>query len=359
FLAKQLGLTDCKIEEEGSRDGSQPDECDKYYINVLKEKVYDLCGEEARTDEEYDALCIRINSLLYYWNEQIQIILQKQPPPVYNGFTVGRGFSSIRWYIGIGEADPALYLPLKRGDDHPQRSGTNALMREAKNALISEASLYKLLDHLQSLSIYLQPLVPLALENSLTIWGKAIIASPEALSKEAQSNDKHKNMKRALIKQATIWHDLLTGERDPTTFIDPHEITQPYVRRLLLYSLPFLIFGIAVAVAIAVAIIFFQGHLGPPVPTAQVPNSTQSITDTIRSTITTLIATITTIPIIRTLWISSSKTATDFINKHPNTIDTAGKNALDLFWQRSQQVAVNKRTLVSPRSNPPDVDDGD
>ncbi|HJT56844.1 MAG TPA: hypothetical protein VJ761_10135, partial [Ktedonobacteraceae bacterium] len=46
FLAKQLGLTDCKIEEEGSRDGSQPDECDKYYINVLKEKVYDLCGEE-------------------------------------------------------------------------------------------------------------------------------------------------------------------------------------------------------------------------------------------------------------------------------------------------------------------------
>lgn len=166
-------------------------------------------------------------------------------------------------------------------------------------------------------------------------------------------------MKRALIKQATIWHDLLTGERDPTTFIDPRQITRQFVLRLFAYSLPFLLFGLVIATVIAIAVILLQTRLGPSVPTAQVPQSTQSITDTIRSTITALIATVTTIPVIRTLWISSSKTATDFISKHPNTINTAGKNALDLFWQRSQQVAVNKKILVSPRSNPPDVDDGD
>lgn len=359
FLATQCGVMKCKIEEKGHNDGSKPTEHGKYYIDVLNDKVNELCGEKARTDEEYNALCVRINSLLYYWNEQIQVILQTQPPPVYNGYTVGRGFSTIRWYIGIGEADPALYLPNKKGDDRLNQPQANALMQEAKNALISEATLDKLLDHLQSISIYLQPLVPQALEYSLTLWGKAIIKCPEALSKEAQSNNKHKNMKRALIKQATIWHDLLTGERDPTTFIDPRQITRQFVLRLFAYSLPFLLFGLVIATVIAIAVILLQTRLGPSVPTAQVPQSTQSITDTIRSTITALIATVTTIPVIRTLWISSSKTATDFISKHPNTINTAGKNALDLFWQRSQQVAVNKKTLVSPRSNPPDVDDGD
>ena len=359
FLAKQLGVDHCKIEERGRNTGATSDEYGKCYINVLNDKVKELCGEDARTNEEYEKISVRINSLLYYWNEQIQVILQKQPPPIYNGYTVGRGFSTIRWYIGIGEADPAAYQPDEKGKALLDHLKANALISEAKNALISEATLDKLLDHLQSMSVYLQPLVPQALEYSLTKWGKTIIKYPQALSKEAQCNNKHRNMKRALIKQATIWHDLLTGERDPTTFINPREFIGPFVRKLLIYSLPFLIFGLVIAAAIAALIFFLQGHLGPSVPASQVPKSTQSITDTITSSITALIAAATTIPIIRTLWILSSKTAMDFITKHQNTINTAGKNAIDLLWQRSQQLAVNKKTLISPRSNPPDVDDGD
>ncbi|HZU65979.1 MAG TPA: hypothetical protein VFA09_01770 [Ktedonobacteraceae bacterium] len=360
FLAKQLGVNGSKVveQDETPNNGYRISENGKYYIDMLNDRVNELCSVDTKP-EAYKNISASINALLYFWNEEIQVILQQLPPPVYNGYTVGRGFSTIRWYIGIGEADPAFYQSHANSNNHRRRPEENALQGEARNALISEASLFKLHDHLQSLSIYLQPLVPQALTNSLIIWGKAIIENPQALSKEAQHNSEHVKMKRALIKQATIWHDLLTGERDPTTFINPQVIIRHFVGRLLLFILPFLLGGLLLAVAVFVILTYLQARVAPSMQAMPANPQGQSITDTIQNTVTALIAAAATIPFIRTWFLSSTKTATDFISKHPDTITTAGKNALDLLWQQSQQVAVNQKTLVSPRSNPPDVDDGD
>lgn len=282
----------------------------------------------------------------------------------------------------LGKRLFALDLKANTHQDH-QENGD--YLDDLENHLISDATLDKLLDHLQSMSSYLPPLVPQALEYSLFRWGRAIIKHPEALSKKESnegarktksqwttpfkalrqevSSRNQRNMKRALIKQATIWHDLLTGERDPTTYINPRQITRRFVLKIFMFSIPFLLFGFLLAAAIVVTIIFLQSHLTSLASTTGVPQQTQSITDTIRSSIIAIITVASTIPVIRTLWIWGSKTATDFVNRNQNNINTVlsttGKNALELYWQRSQQEAVNKKTFVSPRSQPRDVDDGD
>src|SRR5258708_8763461 len=256
----------------------------------------------------------------------------------------------------------------------------------SSNALLREATLDKLLDHLQSISSYLPPLVLQALEYSLVRWGKTILKYPsvwrelaamqdnkihsnedskknDAQSRQSESCDKQKNiklnMKRASIKQAIIWHDLLTDERDPTTFIQPSAINRRYFRKILLHSIPYLLVGLFVAVVVAFLIVYLQRLLSIPVTGA--PNATtQSVTDTISITIVSIVSTI---PFVRTIWIWGSKTTTDFIGKYENAIvsriSTAEKDALTLLWQRAQQEAINAKTFVTPRSRPPDVDDGD
>jgi hypothetical protein len=222
----------------------------------------------------------------------------------------------------------------------------------------------------------LPPLVPQALEYSLIRWGKTILKYPgvwqernednkknDEQSRQSESRDKQEkiklNMKRALIKQSTIWHDLLTDERDPTTFISPDAINRRYFRKILLHSIPYLLVGLFVAVGAAFLLVYLQRLLSIPVTGA--PNkTTESVTDTI---IITIISIVSTIPFVRTIWIWGSKTTTDFIGKYEDTlvsrISTAEKDALKLLWQRAQQEAVNAKTFVSPRSRPPDIDDGD
>jgi hypothetical protein len=403
FLAKQLEVAGCEIEDKIKKYGSvlEPGKC---YTDVLNNEVNALC--DGTISPTYTETCTRINMLLFYWNEQIQVRLQEKPPAVYNGYTVGRGFATIRWYIGIGLAKPKMYHPYKKGDDrlttvhffgkrlfalahkefsHQDHQEIGDYHDDLANHLISDATLDKLLDHLQSMSSYLPPLVPQALEYSLFRWGRAIIKHPEALSKKVGnkgarstnhpwtnplkalrqevSSRNQRNMKRALIKQATIWHDLLTGERDPTTFVDPRQITKRFILKIFIFSIPFILFGFLLAAAIVVTIIFLQSHLANSTSTTGITQQTQSITNTITSSIIALITAASTIPVIRTLWIWGSNTATDFVNRNQNNINTVlsttGKNALELYWQRSQQEAVNKKTFVSPRSQPRDVDDGD
>ena len=400
FLAGKLDIADCKIDRDCDVGTSDPElEKSLTYIEALDKKVRALCDGMPKTIEDIPHIrdiCAKINWLLYYWNEIVQVRLQKLPPPVYNGYTVGRGFSTIRWYIGIGAGGSEVYQT--RGNKNEQSPKISSIKlwfiehfprlqsfddeiddpNNLSNTLINEATLDKLLDHLLSMSSYLPPLVPLALEYSLTRWGKTIIAYPmvwrtlvefqrgrAGSKKQVTRNSKQEqNMKRALIKQAVIWHDLLTGERDPTTFIAPSAITRRYIWKIVRYSIPFLIIGIVFALAIAFAIIHIQGFLSLTTPTTGAPDpKTKSITDTVTSAIVTIVTATATIPFVRTLWMWGSKTTTNFISQNQDKIKTAisttEKDALNLFWQHSQQEAINAKTFISPRSNPADVDDGD
>ncbi len=434
FLAEMLGIADCKIDQHYVNGSTDPElKLNSPYTDALNKKVGALCHDAQKTVEDIKDISAKINWLLYYWTKIVQVKLQELPPEVYNGYTVGRGFSTIRWYIGIGADCRDVYQTGDNKDNYPAEislaiwfierfltlwhpkvgtGGQNDLSKtsaiwfierfptlwhpkvgtgsqnDLSNALISEASLDKLLDHLLSLSSFLPPLVPRALEYSLIRWGKTIILYPrvwrslaEAQNGEAENNNTmpakkpethdeqknselEKNMKRALIKQAIIWHDLLTGERDPTTFIEPSAITRRYVGKLLLYSLPFLVLGLVFAFVIAFAIIRIQNLLSLASPTTGAPNTTtKTVTDTVTSAIVTIITAATTIPFIRTLWMWGSKTTTAFVSKNQDKVDTAlstaGKDALSLFWHRAQQEEVTAKTFVSPLSKPPDVDDGD
>lgn len=391
FLAHVLDIANCPIDPPCDDSELMTSAT---FTKALDKKVRALCDDTPKSVEEIENICAKINWLLYYWNEVVQVELQKLPPAVYNGYTVGRGFSTIRWYIGIGAGSSQVYHMGENEQERPVEislvtlrhiehfpalwhpgDGT-ASQNDLSNTLINEATLDKLLDHLQSMSSYLPPLVPLALEYSLTRWGKTIIAYPRVwrslvepqkkpVTRGDQKNSKREeNMKRALIKQAVIWHDLLTGERDPTTFVGPHAITWRYIMKIVLYSLPFLFIGLIFALVIAYAIIHIQNFLSITSPTSGAPNATaKSITDTVTSAIVTIITALATIPFVRTLWTWGSKTTTTFISNNQNKIDaaisTAEKDALNLFWQHSQQEAINAKTFISPRSNPADVDDGD
>ena len=407
FLAGELGIADVKIDRPCDIGSPNP-ELDHTqanaptYTGALEKKVRALCDDMPKTMKDIEDICAKINWLLYYWDEIVQVELQKLPPPVYNAYTVGRGFSTIRWYIGIGAGGSVVYQKGENEKEHPAEISRAKIwfierfpglwhpkdetggQNDLSNTLINEATLDKLLDHLQSMSSYLPPLVPLALEYSLTRWGKTIIAYPwvwrtlvetpdgetrdkhtAALKKPVTRNSKRVlNMKRALIKQAVIWHDLLTGERDPSTFISPPAITRRYIRKIVLYSLPFLILGLVFAFVIAFAIIHIQDILSLTSPTTGAPNTTtKSVTNTVTSGIVTIITAMATIPFVRTLWTWGSKTTTNFVSKNQDKINTAisttEKDALNLFWQHSQQEAINAKTFKSPNSNPADVDDGD
>ena len=407
FLAGELDISDCKLDRSCDVGSSDPElEISQInsptYIKALDKKVMALCNNMPKTAEEIEDICAKINWLLFYWNEIVQVRLQKLPPPVYNGYTVGRGFSTIRWYIGIGAGGNRVYQTDETEKERTPEISTAKIwfierfpalwsfkdeasdQNRLSNTLINEATLDKLLDHLLSMSSYLPPLVPLALEYSLTRWGKTIIAYPMVwrtlvepqIGKSEDKNSglqnksvtrnskREQNMKRALIKQAVIWHDLLTGERDPTTFIVPSAITRRYIKKIVLYSLPFLIVGLVFAFVIAFAIIHIQSILSLTSPTTGAPNpTTRSVTDTVTSAIVTIVTATATIPFVRTLWTWGSKTTTNFVSKNQDNISTAisttEKDALNLFWQHSQQEAINAKTFVSPRSNPADVDDGD
>jgi len=392
FLANQLGVAECK-NNNGENNNSETGryysaKANDPYVKVLEKKVRALCT--FTPDEPREDIRAEINLLLLWWGEEIQLLLQMQPPAVYNAYTVARGFATIRWWIGIGEKDPAMdqansnegKTSISKGWIwlcelvpylcHPKER-YNRQNGPGSNALISEATLDKLIDHLQSISSYLPPLVPQALEYSLVRWGKTILKYPgvwpelaemnDAQSRQPESSDKQTNiklnMKRALIKQAIIWHDLLTEERDPTTFIQPDAINRRYFWKLLLHSIPYLLVGLFVAVGAAFLIAYLQRFLSIPI-TGAPKATTQSVTDTI---IITIISIVSTIPFVRTIWIWGSKTTTDFIGKYGNTIvsriGTGEKDALNLLWQRAQQEAVNAKTFVSPRSRPPDIDDSD
>lgn len=419
FLANQLGVAECRIEQNNNNENvssefgryysNEANEkvrafSDDFYVKVLEKKVRALCTF-THDDETNKQIRADINCLLLNWGEEIQYLLQTHPPAVYNAYTVARGFATIRWWIGVGEKDPAMdqansneegtWTIISKGriwliEHFPNlrlpNEGYNGQNGLSSNALLGEATLDKLLDHLQSISSYLPPLVPQALEYSLVRWGKTILMYPgvwrelaalqdskihsnedskknDAQSSQSGSWNKQKNiklnMKRALIKQAIIWHDLLTDERDPTTFIQPSAINRRYFWKILRHSIPYFLVGLFVAVGVAFLITYLQRLLSMPVTGTQ-NATTQSITDTIIITIVSLVSAI---PFARTIWIWGSKTTTDFIGKYENVmvsrISTAEKDALKLLWQRAQQEAVNAKTFVRPHSRPPDVDDGD
>lgn len=338
-------------------------------------------------DTTHRNLFIAINIFLFYWGESIQIALQDRPPVVYNAYTVGRGFATIRWYIGIGNTAKGKKLALENNFHWYIRWCTgfgnakktpDEVGNKREDRLVTADALNKLRDHLHSMSCYLPPFVANALDYSLDMWGQAIIDNRDNLNMaikkdqqekiaqnkgeqpptDGQGNKKpskarqksYERMRIALIKQSIIWHDLLSGDRDPTSYVNPHAISWHFTRWLLIIGAGFLVIGVIVFAAIFFAVTHIQNLvLQQPLtkPTAGTP---QSITDTI-------ITALATIPLIRTLWFWAARTTTKFTTAFMakkgdavyGEVSTSGKDSLHLLWQRAQQVAINKATYRSPK----------
>ncbi len=135
FLASVLGISDCKIDRPCKVGSSDHELLNSLkYTEALDQKVGELCNDGQKTAEEIEDLCAKINWLLYYWTETVQVELQKLPPEVYNGYTVGRGFSTIRWYIGIGAGGDNVYQTGEFVSKNQDKINT-AISTTEKNAL--------------------------------------------------------------------------------------------------------------------------------------------------------------------------------------------------------------------------------
>lgn len=372
-------------EHPTNRSAYQPEEtC--IYVKILEGLVQKL---SASASDSLTEICIAINFLLFYWSESIQLAFQEYPPTVYNAYTVGRGFATIRWYIGIGlgkaeklasESDFRWYLRWCTGlvlpEKMPDKTGKPGNKRGDK--LVTIDALNKLRDHLHSIWSYLPPFVPEALDYSLDIWGQVIIDNIDDLNRaikqdqdekiaknkgeQTPTNDQgdkkprnarqvsYERMRIALCKQSIIWHDLLSGDRDPTSYVNPQAITWRFTRWLVVIGTGFLALGVIFFAAIFFAVTHIQNIvLQQPLtkPTAGTP---QSITDTI-------ITAVATIPLIRTLWVWAARTTTNFTTTFMakegdavyGEVSTSGKDALHLLWQKSQQEAINRATYRSPK----------
>jgi uncharacterized membrane protein len=70
-------------------------------------------------------------------------------------------------------------------------------------------------------------------------------------------------LRSQLAHQATIWHDLLTGNRDPITYVAPSSIAWRYILHVVLIALPLLIGVLIVAIGITVLLLILLGLIAP------------------------------------------------------------------------------------------------
>jgi hypothetical protein len=261
-----------------------------------------------------------INERLYFWDIMIREALQKksddpQDSYVYvNAFMVGRSFAALRWYYG-----------------------QKGLANETRDILNAD-SLKRLSEHVKLMDSSLRPYAALALANSLEHWGTAILESRVDPTKCPE-----------LQLQTVIWHDLLIGDRLPTTYVAPSSVTWRYTLRVIAFSLPIILLGILLAAGITFLIAFLLGNFWLPSIKELNNNSTFTSIETAIGAGFALLAGIgTAFPTVKTVWDWATKKVKTNIDTGADAIVTSVGSALgSMFWDAAQQHAIDKATYVA------------
>ena len=302
------------------RDPNEPDKV--CYLDALEENVTKLCGDDFDPEKgTFTYFRGQINGLLLYWDTLIYDNLQAMSTdPAYsyfNAYLVGRGFATIPW-------------DLAPGDPVQDRA-------KIQHELVNRVSLHRLCDYVQLMTPSLPKFAATALVYSVTLWGNAFLQHQVNGESSLQLQD-----------QAEIWHNLLTGRRDPTTYIAPSTTVLRYTLKVILFALPSILLGLALALGIILVISFLLYTFGPFIDKAF--HISQLVT-TIVGAIAGGIALIAAGLHLRTVWVWITQIVP---NLDPASVTTSTSAAISsaqpslvaMLWDEAQQEVINKATYI-------------
>jgi hypothetical protein len=153
------------------------------------------------------------STFFYSWDAKIQDELAATPARSA-AYQLGRGVAEIRWHLDRAAIGPS-----------------NRTSRDFLLGLQRGEVLERLLDRLSS---YYDPVTLHALRESLRQW-RGFVPAPVAPGTPAAGDA----WGAALIRQATIWHDLILGQREGAGLVSPRDLLDrpssiiPIVSRLI------------------------------------------------------------------------------------------------------------------------------
>lgn len=315
YLADKLDVTSRIPNDVKLADGN-PDPCvGEAYTDVLAADTTTLTELEPSDTVNWNKRLGDINARLYYWDMKIQDGLQRNVAATYNAYLVARNLAALRWTL---TENAVSALPAKTW-----------LEKDAKGF---EAAIYLL-------GGYLPAYAPGALVYSVHAWESTLTPPSEAKPPPTLDGDTWK----ALKEQAEIWEALVTGRRDPLSYVDLKETTHTsavYFWRVLRSAWPLFVVALAIVAAILIVVLIVVNaytHAGPSVYVG---------------------ATIAGVFAFLTLAGTSLATVNSAWQKGVGELaGTVGHALTDQLWASAQQDAVNKATLKpipsKKRSNQP------
>ena len=286
---------------------------------ILCDLVQKLCDLASDKDPMVARFRGNINCHLFQWDLQIRENLQKNSTQLrntydlVNAYMVGKSFAALRWY-----------------DEKAQ----GQVLGEQKD-VFNARYFATLRDRVQLMAPYLFKFAPLALANSLEGW-KNPISSREICPEESEE----------LHKQADIWYELLTAERDPITYVTPSSVSWRYSLRVVRFSLPFVVLGIVLVLVLTALFFILIGFLWAPIVSVLNVNQIVSSTAAVFKTGISLLAGIgVALPTVKSLWQLVIQKGQKEVNQG------AGKALTDVFWEVAQQVVINNATTVDYQPN--------
>ncbi|HKV84946.1 MAG TPA: hypothetical protein VJN88_10345 [Ktedonobacterales bacterium] len=304
YLADKLDVTSHIPNNLKLADGKSDPCVGEAYTDVLAADTMTLTELEPSDTDSWNKCLADINARLYYWDMKIQDGLQRNVAATYNAYLVARNLAAMRWTLA---QKAVAALPAQTW-----------LEKDPKGF---EAAIYLL-------GGYLPAYAPGALVNSVSAWKSTLVSPSEAKSPPTLDGD----TRRALEEQAEIWEALITGRRDPLSYVDLKETTHTsavYFWRVLRSSWPLFAVALAIVVAILIVVLIVVNaytHAGPSVYVG---------------------ATIAGVFAFLTLAGTSLATVNSAWQKGVGELaGTVGHALTDQLWATAQQDAVNKATLT-------------
>lgn len=135
-------------------------------------------------------------TLYYSWDARIQDEFAAQPS-LSAAYQLGRGVGEIRWSLDLSKANDDDYAP---------------------GAFLLGADRGERIDRLiVRLAAYYDPITRYALEMSLRAW---------RIDDPATAKAPDDTWRSGLSAQATIWHDLILGQRDGASLVSPRDVLE-------------------------------------------------------------------------------------------------------------------------------------
>lgn len=305
YLAQQLDVSSKIPNDLKMRDGRADPNAGKAYADLLTDDTKALTQLKPDDAEKWKTCLGDINQLVFIWDMKIQDGLQCKVAAAYNSYLIARNLAALQWTLTF-----------------------NAKATLPANTWLQD-DIEEFRDAIYLLAPYLPDYAPGALAHSVTSWKQALYGDVNVITPDDL-------MWKALGAQAEIWHTLVTGSRDPLSYVDITETTHVsalYFWRVLKASWPLFVVALAiviVALVVVLVIVNVYTHAGASV----------YIGSAIAGAFAFLTLAGTSLVTVNAAWQKGAG----------NLLGTVGHALTDQLWASAQQEAVNRATLVPPPS---------